>query len=87
MMLCLTRQGVVALEALVFEVHWRGYKNGKHVNELINTFDTLEEAEKSIHDWWHQNDFKPPYVIVTQHEDGFTWDYGSHTCFYDILEV
>ena len=68
-----------------YEVYWRGYKNGKHVNELINTFDTLEEAEKSIHDWWHQNDFKPPYVIVTQHEDGFTWDYGSHTCFYDII--
>ena len=69
-----------------YEVYWRGYKNGKHVNELINTFDTLEEAEKSIHDWWHQNDFKPPYVIVTQHENGFTWDYGSHTCFYDISE-
>ena len=67
-----------------YEVYWRGYKNGKHVNERINTFDTLEEAEKSIHDWWHQNDFKPPYVRVIHREDGFTWDYGSHTCFYDI---
>ena len=50
-------------------------------------YRALEEAEKSIHDWWHQNDFKPPYVRVIHRDNGFTWDYGSHTCFYDILEV
>ena len=70
-----------------YQVHWRGYKGGKYVEEHINTFDTQEKAEQSIRNWWHQNDFKPPYIRVMHREDGVTWDYGSHTCFYDIVEV
>ena len=75
----------------MYQVHWRGYENGKHVDKIHGTFKTLKKAEQSILDWWKQNEFRPPYIRQITHnkEDGMvvTWDYGSHTCFYDIYEI
>ena len=76
----------------MYQVHWRRYENGEHVDKTHGTFNTLKEAQKSILDWWKQNNFKPPYVREISYlgeEDGCvkTWDYGSHSCFYDIYEI
>lgn len=67
--------------------HWRGYKNGKQVDEVQGTFDTFKEAYNSILEWWELNYFEPPYVRLTKSDGCTTIDYGYHHCFYEIEEV
>lgn len=69
----------------MFEVHW--------VNHYLNedkhhgTFNTLEEAQQSVQDWWKKHDFKPFYVRQWTSDNVTIWDYGSHSCFYHFVEV
>ena len=46
----------------MYQVHWRRYENGEHVDKTHGTFKIIEEEQKSILDWWKQNNFKPPYI-------------------------
>ena len=64
----------------MYEVHWLGYdRSGEKVDNTHGTFDTIEEAQKSVRDWWIKNKYEPPYVRQWTVEDGtVVWDYGLH---------
>ena len=73
--------------AKMFEVHWKGTKDGKRVNETHGKFKTYTEAFQSIRNWWQKNDFEPPYVRKWTRGNVTVLDYGSHVCFYEIWEI
>ena len=70
-----------------YEIHWvsacgccigEPYKDKYH-----GTFDTLDEAQESVRNWWKEHDYKPPYIRQVTRENGDVWwDYGLHRCFY-----
>ena len=67
----------------MYEVHWVGMgQDNQH-----GVFNTLEEAQQSVRDWWKKNDYEPFYVRQWQQGNTIIWDYGSHTCFYHFVEV
>ena len=70
-----------------YEVQWQGYEDGKRVLKKHGIFDTLEEAQDSVREWWKKNDFEPYYIRQWKVENRVIWDYGSHTCFYYFVTV
>nr|DAI05802.1 MAG TPA: deoxyuridine 5'-triphosphate nucleotidohydrolase [Herelleviridae sp.] len=48
------------------------------------TYNSMEEAEQSVYDWWEANDFKCDRLrILGDIKDGIVrWDYGNHNGFY-----
>ena len=66
-----------------YEVQWHGYEEDEKVIKKHGIFNTLDEAQDSVREWWKKNDFEPYYIRQCMLEDGTCWwDYGSHTCFY-----
>lgn len=56
--------------------------------ERHGVFDTLEEAQQSVRDWWQRNDYEPSYVCQMADDEGnIWWDYGLHSSFYVFKEV
>ena len=41
-----------------YEVHWISGSQDK----FHGVFDTLEEAQNSVRDWWSKNNYTPPYI-------------------------
>lgn len=71
-----------------YEVQWHGYENAKQVIKHHGIFNTLEEAQDSVREWWKKNNFKPYYVRSVVLDDGTVWwDYGSHICFYYFVPI
>lgn len=68
-----------------YTVYWRDSLN-KECKEH-GTFNSFKEAYQSILDWWEQNDFEPYYTRHWTKDNVTTIDYGSHYCFYDIVET
>ena len=57
-------------------------------DEHYGTFNSLEEAQQSVRDWWQKNNFMPRYIRQMTDEKGrIWWDYGSHNTFYMFVEV
>ena len=66
-----------------YEVQWHGYEGNEKVIKKHGIFNTLDEAQDSVREWWKKNDFKPYYIRQCMLEDGTCWwDYGSYVCFY-----
>ena len=69
-----------------YEVQWHGYEENNKVIKKHGIFNTLNEAQNSVREWWKKNNFEPYYIRQCMHEDGTCWwDYGSHTCFYYFI--
>ena len=67
----------------MYEVHWVGMgQDNQH-----GVFNTLEEAQQSVLDWWKKNDYEPFYIRQWRSDNTVIWDYGSRTCFYNFVEV
>lgn len=82
----------VGSETLRYEVHWvkaQGCCMGEpHEDKYHGTFNSLEEAQKSVTDWWKKNNFTPNYVREMRDEQSrIWWDYGPHFHFYMFVEV
>ena len=74
---------ILEVDFMKYEVQWHGYEENKKVIKKHGIFNTLDEAQDSVREWWKKNDFKPYYIRQCMLEDGTCWwDYGSHTCFY-----
>ncbi len=75
----------------MIEVHWvKAWAccSEPYHDETHGTFNTADEAMKSIQDWWKKNNFKPRYVRQMMDENGaIWWDYGLHRAFYVLKEV
>ena len=75
----------------MIEVHWVKAPcccGQIYHDEIHGTFKTVDEAMKSIQDWWDKNNFKPRYVRQMIDECGdLWWDYGPHNAFYVLKEV
>lgn len=65
------------------EVHWISPTE----DNVHGIFNTLEEAQQSVRDWWKKNKFKPPYIRQWKQDNKTIWDYGSYTCFYQFWEI
>ena len=66
-----------------YEVHWISGSQDK----FHGVFDTLEEAQNSVRDWWNKNNYTPPYVRTIIKKDCIVWDYGLHNAFYVFKNV
>ena len=66
-----------------YEVHWVS----NNQNKFHGVFDTLEEAQNSVRDWWSKNNYTPPYIRAIIKEDCIVWDYGLHNAFYVFKKV
>lgn len=74
-----------------YEVHWvkawgccmgEPYEDKHH-----GTFNSLDEAQQSVRDWWQKNNFKPRYVRqIADGKGRIWWDYGLHSSFYVFKE-
>lgn len=65
-----------------YQVEW--VDTSHNIKNTFDTYDSFDEAYKSIRDWWDLHNFEPPYVRIISHEDCYSIDYGSHTMFYHI---
>ena len=75
-----------------YEVHWVkawGMCMGEpYEDKYHGTFNSLEEAQQSVREWWKKNDYKPRYARQMADDKGrIWWDYGLHNAFYMFVEV
>ncbi|MBS4462258.1 hypothetical protein JXA27_06760 [Aerococcaceae bacterium zg-B36] len=50
------------------------------------TYNSFDEAFRSIKIWWKANNFEPYYVRIIDRKDVKIIDYGNHNGFYHIIE-
>lgn len=70
-----------------YEVHWIkawGMCMGEpYEDKYYGTFNSLEEAQQSVRDWWQKNNLKSRYIRqMTDDKGRIWWDYGLHNAFY-----
>lgn len=75
----------------MYEVHWvkaYGCLGETYEDKQHGAFDTIEEAQQSVRDWWKKNDFRPNYIRQIAKKDGDVWwDYGLHRAFYVFRKI
>ena len=76
-----------------YQVIWKGRAFNKEkkewgtVKHVHDTYDTKEEAFKSILNWWEVHKYKPRYIREWKEGKVTIIDYGLHYSFYYIKEV
>ncbi|PXW91061.1 hypothetical protein DES38_10697 [Streptohalobacillus salinus] len=70
----------------MYSVHW--VVPIKNIDEKHGEFNTLEEAQASVHAFWQSKNFKPLYIretLLDTNGASIKWDYGSHVAFYEFI--
>ena len=52
----------------------------------VGDADTIDEALNLIADWCYKNKFKSYYVRWAEFSDHYWFDFGSHTCFFELVK-
>ena len=60
------------------------YIDAKDNRTFIANVDSVDDALKVISDWCKETGFKCYYVRVADHPDFWWFDYGSHSCFFEL---
>ena len=58
--------------------------DAKDNRAFIANVDSVDDALKVISDWCKETGFKCYYVRVAEYPDFWWFDYGSHSCFFEL---
>lgn len=53
---------------------------------FVGNANSVDEALGMIMGWCHKNHTKVFYIRWSEHQDHFWFDYGSHTCFFELMK-
>src|SRR5699024_459853 len=70
---------------LNYQVIWLDRE--RNIRKEHGQYHSIEEAYKSIKDWWKAHEYEPAYIRWIEQEELIRIDYGSHTQFYEIVKL
>ena len=70
---------------MAYEVYYDDFFESKKTHH--GTYDTYDDAYRSIEEWWEKHDFEPHYTRSWTKGNVTTIDYGYHFGYYKIKEV